>query len=116
MSLNKTDYVMIGVNLINVINNLKEKTLVQDIDYDKEFSKIERELENQSLNYVYDALDGKYFIVGKIIKKCDYDDSFPITEINLNSCEKIRSIVKEKIELIWKKNTNPQLLVFSHWY
>ena len=116
MSINKTDYIMIGVNLINVINNLKEKTLVQNIDYDKEFSKIKKELENQSLNYVYDALDGEYFIVGKIIKKCDYDDSFPITEINLSSCEKIKSIAKEKIELIFEKNINPQLLVFSHWH
>ena len=111
MSVNRTDYVIIGTNLINELNDLKEHS----INYDEEYDKIIKALDNQYLDHVYDDLDGKYFIVGKIIKKCDYDE-IPFTEFNFNQCEKIREIVKEKIKSVFNKDINSRLLIFSHWH
>ena len=111
MSVNRTDYVIIGTNLINELNDLKEHS----INYDEEYDKIIKALDNQYLDHVYDDLDGKYFIVGKIIKKCNYD-GIPFTEFNFNQCEKIREIVKEKIKSVFNKDINSRLLIFSHWH
>lgn len=115
MSVNREDYIIIGVDLIVYNERLNELEECTDIEAWKEREKKEKEANDLGLEFVFDAFDEKYLVVGKLLAKGNEYEGIKFTEINPDRMNETSVKVAEKIKKVFGIDVKPTLLVFTHW-
>lgn len=113
MSVYKTDYVVVGVD---VIKQIKEMS-------DESFEYLETLVEDcYGLEMIYDGMSGEYCIIGKVLSKVEeYEEMSKIIGINPIDLEFIARDVEEEIEsnlfpIAILKDLKIELKIFSHYH
>ena len=112
MSVYKTDYVVIGANIIDQVKNMS----------DRSFDYLETLVEDSyGLKMIYDGMTGEYCVIGKVLSEIkEGEELSKIISIDTIDLECITRDVEEEIEsnlspLVRLCDTKIDLKVFSHY-
>ena len=107
MSIRQMNYVMVGVDLTSIMEEL-------DIDeLDTWLEEMDQFTDDNNLTFVFDGMSGEYAYIGEVLNKGD-EDGMSIKSVNIDrELISIRENVKSK--LINMIEDEPKLISFSHW-
>lgn len=114
MSMNRTDYLMIGVDIKN-----KNIDFCDEENYEK-FSSYTEGHCNCEFRIVEDYMSGRYCFFGKVLKKAEEYDGFDREPIDLNesNTNELKMCVKNEYFKLFNENIeldNIKLYLFSNW-
>lgn len=114
MGVNRSDWIVIGVNIGAEYH--------KDEWYEMDDCPLEKYEENKNpgeITYIFDGMSGRYFVVGEVIQ-CDpegYNGLKMFEESKMEDKDYFAAVERVKIHI--KDNfgidTEPELIVFTHW-
>jgi len=108
MGVNRSDWIVIGANI--------GYGKYDDEEYEK-FDEFSAQDKVGEITYLIDGMSGEYFVVGIVIRADDDGyNGLGIFEINLvETYEEYRKLAKEHIKESFGIETEPSLIIMTHW-